>query len=72
MLSTPLSAALGLAFVLIGLAALWLIFEASRHSHNQVTRNRRIQAHRVARYLFHCSVLLHDVAYAAETQGRVR
>src|SRR5690348_16785234 len=52
MLSTPLSAALGLAFVLIGVAALWLIFEASRHSIDQVARNRRIQAHRVAGYLF--------------------
>jgi len=52
MLSPPLSAALGLAFVLIGVAALWLIFEASRHSIDQVARNRRIQAHRIAGYLF--------------------
>jgi ferredoxin-NADP reductase len=52
MLSTPLSTALGLAFVLIGVAALWLIFEASRHSIDQVARNRRIQAHRIAGYLF--------------------
>ena len=52
MLSTSLSAALGLAFVLIGVAALWLIFEASRHSQDQAARNRRIQAHRLAGYLF--------------------
>jgi ferredoxin-NADP reductase len=52
MLSTPLSAVLGIAFVLIGVAALWLIFEASRHSQDQVTRNHRIQAHRIAGYLF--------------------
>ena len=52
MLSTSLSAALGLAFVLIAVAALWLIFEASRHSQDQAARNRRIQAHRLAGYLF--------------------
>jgi hypothetical protein len=52
MLSTPLSAVLGIAFVLIGVAALWLIFEASRHSQDQAARNRRIQAHRTAGYLF--------------------
>jgi ferredoxin-NADP reductase len=52
MLSTPLSAVLGIAFVLIGVAALWLIFEASRHSQDQAARNRRIQAHRIAGYLF--------------------
>jgi ferredoxin-NADP reductase len=52
MLSTPLSAVLGLVFVLIGAAAIWLIFEASRHSHDQVARSRRIQAHRIAGYLF--------------------
>ena len=52
MLSTPLSAALGLVFVLIGIIALYLIFEASRHSQDQAARNRRIQAHRIAGYLF--------------------
>ena len=52
MLSTPLSAAMGLVFVLIGAVALCLIFEASRHSHDQMARNRRIQAHRIAGYLF--------------------
>ena len=52
MLSTPLSAVLGLFFVLIGATALGLIFEASRCSHDQMARNRRIQAHRIAGYLF--------------------
>src|ERR1700719_4415925 len=52
MLSTPLSAALGLVFVLIGVMALYLIFEASRHSQDQAARTRRIQAHRIAGYVF--------------------
>jgi len=47
-----LSAVLGFVFILIGAAAIWLIFRASRHSHDQAARNRRIRAHRVAGYLF--------------------
>jgi ferredoxin-NADP reductase len=52
MLQTPVSAVLGLVFILIGASAIWLIFEASRHSHDQAARNRRIRAHRIAGYLF--------------------
>jgi ferredoxin-NADP reductase len=43
---------LGLVFVLIGATAIWLILEASRHSHDHAARNRRVQAHRIAGYLF--------------------
>ena len=52
LLPTPLSAVLGFVFVLIGAAAIWLIFEASKQSHDQAARNRRIRAHRIAGYLF--------------------
>jgi ferredoxin-NADP reductase len=52
LLPTPLSAVLGFVFILIGAAAIWLIFEASKHSHDQSARNRRIRAHRIAGYLF--------------------
>ena len=48
MLPTPLSAVLGLVFILIGAAAIWLMFEASKHSHDQAARNRRLRAHRIA------------------------
>ena len=72
MLSTALTAVLGIAFVQIGVVALWLIFKASRHSQDQAARSRRIQAHRIAGYLFIALFGLDDMAYAAETQGRVR
>ena len=52
MLPTPLSAVLGLVFVLTGAAAVWLMFDASRRSHNQKSRDRIIRAHRRAGYLF--------------------
>ena len=52
MIPTPLSAVLGFVFILIGAAAICLIFEASRHSHSQAARDRRIRAHRIAGYLF--------------------
>jgi ferredoxin-NADP reductase len=52
LLPTPLSAVLGFVFILIGAAAIWLIFEASKQSHDQSARNRRIRAHRIAGYLF--------------------
>src|SRR2546428_2282955 len=52
MLPTPLSAALGFVFVLIGAAAVWLIFNASTRAHNQTARDRLIRAHRIAGYLF--------------------
>lgn len=52
MLPTPLSAALGLLFVLTGAAAVWLMFDASRRAHSQAARDRIIRAHRIAGYLF--------------------
>jgi ferredoxin-NADP reductase len=52
LIPTPLSAVLGFAFILIGAAAIWLIFEASRRSQDQAARNHRIRAHRIAGYLF--------------------
>jgi len=52
MLPTPLSAVLGFCFVLFGAAAVWLMFESSRRTHNPPARDRIIQAHRMAGYLF--------------------
>ena len=52
MLPTPVSAGLGLLFVLIGAAAVWLIFDASTGSRNQTARDRILRAHRIAGYLF--------------------
>ena len=52
MLPTPVSAALGVVFVLAGVAAVWLIFDASTGSRNQTARDRILRAHRIAGYLF--------------------
>ena len=52
LLPTPLSAVLGFVFILIGATAIWLIFEASKHSHDQSARNRRIRSTPYRRYLF--------------------
>jgi hypothetical protein len=52
MLPTPVSAGLGLLFILIGAAAVWLIFAASASSRNQTARDRILRAHRIAGYLF--------------------
>jgi glycine betaine monooxygenase B len=52
MLPTPLSALLGLLFILLGAAAVCLILEASRRTHSTTARDRIIQAHRTAGYLF--------------------
>jgi ferredoxin-NADP reductase len=52
MLPTALSAVLGFCFILFGAAAVWLIFEASRRGQNPHARDRIIQAHRIAGYLF--------------------
>src|ERR1700691_5496391 len=52
MIPIPLSAVLGFCFILFGAAAVWLIFEASRRTHNPTARDRIIQAHRMAGYLF--------------------
>jgi hypothetical protein len=52
MLPTSLSAVLGLCFILFGPAAVWLIFEASKRTQNPTARDRIVQAHRIAGYLF--------------------
>ena len=52
MLPTPVSAGLGLLFVLTGAAAVWLIFDASKGSRTQTARDRILRAHRIAGYLF--------------------
>ena len=52
MLPTPVSAGLGLLFILIGAAAVWLIFDASTGSRTQTARDRILRAHRIAGYLF--------------------
>ena len=52
MLPTPVSAALGFVFVLVGGAAVWLIFAASTRMRDQSARDRIIRAHRIAGYLF--------------------
>jgi ferredoxin-NADP reductase len=52
MLPTPVSAGLGLLFILTGVAAVWLIFAASTLSGNQTARDRILRAHRVAGYVF--------------------
>src|SRR6266851_7012302 len=52
MLPSPLSALLGALFILLGTAAVCLILEASRRTHSAAVRDRIIQAHRTAGYLF--------------------
>ena len=52
MLPSPLSALLGLLFILLGAAAVCLILESSRRTHSATARDRIIQAHRAAGYLF--------------------
>ena len=52
MLPTPVSTALGFVFVLVGGAAVWLIFAASTRMRDQSARDRIIRAHRIAGYLF--------------------
>src|SRR6266704_3927831 len=51
MLPTTVSAGLGLLFILIGAAAVWLMFDASTGSRNQTARDRILRAHRIAVYL---------------------
>jgi ferredoxin-NADP reductase len=51
-LPTPVSAGLGLSFILIGAAAVWLIFDASTSGRTQTARDRILRAHRIAGYLF--------------------
>src|SRR6266699_3027829 len=52
MLPTTVSAGLGILFILIGAAAVWLIFDASTGSRTQTARDRILRAHRIAGYLF--------------------
>jgi ferredoxin-NADP reductase/mono/diheme cytochrome c family protein len=51
-LPASLSSALGIVFALLGIAAVWLIFDASRRTHSTARRDRIIHAHRIAGYLF--------------------
>jgi cytochrome bd-type quinol oxidase subunit 2 len=51
-LPASLSSALGIVFVLLGIAAVWLIFDASRRTHSATARERIIRAHRIFGYLF--------------------
>jgi ferredoxin-NADP reductase/mono/diheme cytochrome c family protein len=43
---------LGVIFALLGIAAVWLIFDASRRTHSAARRDGIIRAHRIAGYLF--------------------
>src|ERR1700730_12930429 len=52
MLPPPLSTILGILFVLIGGAAVWLMLDASSRPPNSDRARAMIQAHRVAGYLF--------------------
>src|ERR1051325_1931648 len=51
-LPASLSSAVGIVFVLLGTAAVWLIFEASRRTHSATAREKIVRAHRIAGYLF--------------------
>src|SRR5258708_32352207 len=52
MVRAPLSVVLGSLFILQGGAAVCLSWEASRRTHSTTARDRIIQAHRAAGYLF--------------------
>jgi ferredoxin-NADP reductase/mono/diheme cytochrome c family protein len=52
MLPVPLSAALGILFVLTGAAAVWLMFDASSRAPDSRRAKTTIAAHRIAGYLF--------------------
>jgi ferredoxin-NADP reductase len=51
-LPPSVSSAVGIVFVLLGTAAVWLTFDASRRTHSASAREKRIRAHRIAGYLF--------------------
>jgi ferredoxin-NADP reductase/mono/diheme cytochrome c family protein len=51
-LPASLSSALGIVLVLLGIAAVWLIFDASRRTHSATRRERIIRAHRIVGYVF--------------------
>ena len=74
MLPTPVSAGLGLLFILIGAAAVWLIFDASTGSRTQTARDRILRAHRIAGYLFialFCFMSWFMLLRAKDTRGWV-
>src|SRR5260370_3960559 len=52
MLPGALSPILGILFVVIGMCAVWLMFDASRSAPQSPRAKRMIQAHRIAGYLF--------------------
>ena len=52
MLPTPLSALIGVLFVLLAVCAVWLMFDGSRSAPQSDRARRMIRAHRVAGYLF--------------------
>ena len=66
MLPTPVSAGLGLLFILLGAAAVWLIFDASRRTHSAARRDRIIHAHRGVP--LHRPVLPDGLAHALENR----
>ena len=51
-LSPQVSAVFGVIFVVAGCAAVWLIFDASRMSHDGSKRERALRLHRLAGYAF--------------------
>jgi len=51
-MSSPLSTVLGLLFILVSGSAVWLILAALKQPGSQKSRNRLIQAHRAAGYVF--------------------
>jgi len=52
MLPTPLSALIGVLFVLLAVGAVWLMFDGSRSAPQSDRARRMFRAHRVAGYLF--------------------
>ena len=52
MLPGALSPILGILFVVLGVLAVWLMFDASRSAPQSPRTTRMIQAHRIAGYLF--------------------
>src|SRR5258708_2400087 len=52
MLPAPLSALIGVLFVLLAIGAVWLMFDGSRSAPQSDRARRMIRAHRVAGYLF--------------------
>src|SRR5258708_39604607 len=52
MLPGASSPILGILFVVIGVLAVWLMFDASRSAPQSPRATRMIQAHRIAGYLF--------------------